>query len=145
MQQPPELQFLELIRQLNAELPQHLKDYQADAYRRPSFGEQPNHTDQALAIFFHHIAFETFSAFERVRLEADGAEGGDFPEIKSPVVRNFWSRVVEQRTASRDRRAAEILNALTEEDRRALIQAGVRFPSPAKPVSTKHRSTRNMY
>lgn len=143
MRQPTELQFLEMVRALPSALPPRLADYQSepfaeDLHNYRKFMASPIEpsqslalSDATLAVLFHHIAFETFSALERVKLEVDGDGGDDdgFPEIQSPVVRKFWKRFVEQRTASRTARAKEILDELTEEDRRALRQAGVQFPS----------------
>lgn len=151
--QPPELQFLEMIRSLSARLPEHLVSYQFNAcaedlnnyynFRETvlDVGESLAFSDAALSILFHHIAFETFAAFEKLQAKTSDEDSDEpnFSDIESPAVRNFWHRFVEQRKASREARAQEILGGLTEEDRTALIEAGVRFPRAAKVKPTSRR------
>lgn len=155
MQQPPELQFLEMVRNLSATLPPDLTIHlgvpsvDTESYRAwikrwngviLEQGEQAaplQLTHGALAILFHHIAMETFAGLERVLAEADVVDDGDpMGFIKSHAVRNFWLRYQEERRISREARGQELLASFTKEDREALGSVGVVFRTMAK---TKRR------
>jgi hypothetical protein len=97
MQQPVELRFLEMIRELPSELPDYLARYQSEASAElRSFEENSNRvrglnetrtfTPEAMVILFHHIAFETFKGFEKLYEQLNDEEDDPiFSDFASPA------------------------------------------------------------
>jgi hypothetical protein len=97
MQQPVELRFLEMIRELPSELPDYLVRYQSEASAElRSFEENSNRvrglnetrtfTPEAMVILFHHIAFETFKGFEKLYEQLNDEEDDPiFSDFASPA------------------------------------------------------------
>jgi hypothetical protein len=144
MQQPVELRFLEMIRELPSELPDYLVRYQSEASAElRSFEENSNRvrglnetrtfTPEAMVILFHHIAFETFKGFEKLYEQLNDEEDDPiFSDFASPSVRHFWHTFVRARREAKQARGKALLDSFSAHDKEALESVGVRIPKQPK-------------